>query len=99
MHPLNPCELGDSSDPEAAELTVTAPSAPDERVPVIVPVGRGALDRPFDRGPGLGWKHIFPAPIQRADQQHVGRAVDVQMVEHRVTPLDRRADQTRHRSY
>jgi hypothetical protein len=30
--------------------------------------------------------------MQQAEQQHVGRAVDVQVVEHRVDPLDRWID-------
>src|SRR3954451_4575038 len=33
-----------------------------------------------------------PARMQQAERQHVGRAVDVEVVEHGVDPLDRRID-------
>src|SRR3954468_7694255 len=40
----------------------------------------------------LGLEHELPARMQQAEQQHVGRAVDVEVVEHGVDPLDRRID-------
>src|SRR3954468_14141132 len=40
----------------------------------------------------LGLEHELPARMQQAEQQHVGRAVDVEVVEHRVDPRDRRID-------
>src|SRR3954469_10177886 len=40
----------------------------------------------------LGLEHELPARMQQAEQQHVGRAVDVKVVEHRVDPFHRRID-------
>src|SRR5215213_6024072 len=40
----------------------------------------------------FGLKHELPARMQQAEQQHVGRAVDVEVVEHRVDPFHRRID-------
>src|SRR3954453_6393219 len=40
----------------------------------------------------LGLEHELPAWMQQAEQQHVGSAVDVKVVEHRVDPRDRRID-------
>src|SRR3954447_17368173 len=39
-----------------------------------------------------GLEHELPARMQQAEQQHVGRAVDVEVVEHGVDSLDRRID-------
>src|SRR5215213_6007057 len=101
-----------------AGLTMAAPAAPDEWMPVIVPVRRGPCDGLLDLGPGLeaasfqsqraqrlpprfdqvqvrrvgGLEHEFPARMQQAEQQHVGSAVDVEVVEHGVDPLDGRID-------
>src|SRR4051794_909710 len=40
----------------------------------------------------LGLEDELPARMQQAEQQHVGGAVDVEVVEHRVDPLDRGID-------
>src|SRR3954467_12695515 len=40
----------------------------------------------------LGLEHELPARMQQAEQQHVGGAVDVEVVEHGVDPLDRGID-------
>src|SRR5215212_4595605 len=118
VHPLNQCEIWDGGDSEAARLPMTPSTTRDERMPVIVPVGRGSRDRLLDLGPALetaalqrqraqhlpprldqvqvggilGLEHKFPARMQQAEQQHVGRAVDVEVVEHGVDPLDGRID-------
>src|SRR5688572_27823448 len=118
VHPLNQGQIWDGRDPEAPWLAGTAPAAPDEGMPVLVPVGGGPLDRLFDVGPGLaaaafegqraqhlpprpdqvqvggvfGLEDELPAWMQEAEQQHVGRAVDVQVVEHGIDPLDGRID-------
>src|SRR4051794_4995748 len=39
-----------------------------------------------------GLEHELPARMQQAEQQHVGSAVDVEVVEHGVDPLDGRID-------
>ena len=53
VHPLNEGEIWDGRDPEMARLPMAASTTPDERMPVLVPVGRGSPDRLLDLGPGL----------------------------------------------
>src|SRR3954466_3592523 len=71
VHPLNQCEIWDGRDPEAARLPMTPSTTPDEWMPVIVPVGRGASDRLLDLGPGLE-----TAALQRQRAQHLPPGLD-----------------------
>ncbi len=53
VHPLNEFKFWEGGDAEAARLPMTPPPAPDEGVPVLVPVGGGPRDGGFDLGPSL----------------------------------------------
>ena len=53
VYPLNQCKLRDGGDPEAAGWPMTSAAAPNERMPVIVPVGRGSCDGVLDLAPSL----------------------------------------------
>src|SRR6187549_333644 len=71
VHPLNQCKIWHGSDAQAASLPMASPPAPDERVPVLVPVGGRALHRRLDLGPGLE-----AATLQRQRAQHLPPRLD-----------------------
>ena len=43
VHPLNQGEIWDGCNAETVGLTMAAP-APNKRIPVVIPVGRGTCD-------------------------------------------------------
>ena len=53
VHPLNQCKIWDGCNAEMAGLSMAAPAAPDEGVPMIVPIGRGPYNGRLDLGPAF----------------------------------------------
>src|SRR5262249_22996450 len=80
-------DAGYGGHPRPAARPVPPPSAPDERVPVQVPVGGRFLDRPAALLPGLE-----PPPLQRQRLQHLPPRLDqvevrrVLRLEHHLPP-------------
>ena len=53
VHPLNQCEIWDGCNAETLRRTMAAPAAPNERMPMVIPVGRGTCDGILDFGPAF----------------------------------------------
>src|SRR6476619_5122320 len=53
VHPLNQGEIWDGCNAETLRLTMAAPAAPNEWMPVVIPVGRGTCDDVLDFAPAF----------------------------------------------
>src|SRR3712207_2813100 len=99
VHPLNERDIWRRRDAEATRSATAPAAAPDEWMPVLVPVAGGALDGRLDLRPGLE-----PPPLEGQRAQHLPPRLDeievgrVLRPEHELPPWVGQGEQQRIRA-